>query len=343
MRPLIGLFLTIAALVLPPPGIAFADEDREVATAQFKEARRLYDDEKYRPALKLFELAWQFSKSPNARFYIGKCHLALEQYEDAYNALKGTLRDTATADTKRYEKTRRAAAADLGLLEARVGRLFLVLADEAQGADVTVGGAPWERFGEEIAVPPGEVAIEATAADGRRFARTAEVAAGATTSVAVVFPSPAPGGSGGGPQGDGGTTAANPIDTGPTALETAGYITLGVGGAVAITGGILTALAGGRFEGLEEGCGGARCDDPTGGIADVIDESQTLETTGYVLLGVGGAALLTGGLMALLGGDGEETSRGDAAGERPPRGRTVGIGAMPLIGGGAYTGFYGRF
>ncbi|MEM9876741.1 MAG: hypothetical protein AAF928_17725, partial [Myxococcota bacterium] len=59
--------------------------------------------------------------------------------------------------------------------------------------------------------------------------------------------------------------------------------------------------------------------------------------------GAGGAPRLPGGPRAPLGAHGEETSRGDAAGERPPRGRTVGIGAMPLIGGGAYTGFYGRF
>jgi len=316
----------LALLIAFSPAAAFADNDNEVAKAQFKEAKRLYEDEKYQPALQLFQLAWQFSGSPNARLYIGKCHLALEQYEDAYNVLQATLEDAAKTGDANYDNTRRAAAAELALIEPRVGRLLVVLAEPERTTEVTVGGKPFERLGEAIAMDTGSVEVKATS-EGREAIRRPTIVAGETTNVALYFP-PKPEEAGTGP-----TTPLAPAEApGYTPLQVGGFIALGTGSAVLVGGGILGALAAGRFQALDGACEGQRCDDP--GVADVVDTGKTFELVSYILLGVGGAGVLTGGALVLFGGE------DDASIEE--EGSSAALDIAPLPGGGLLQ-LTGRF
>lgn len=313
----------LALLIVLSPAAAFADDDREVAQAQFKEAKRLYDDEKYQPALKLFQLAWKFSGSPNARLYIGKCHLALGQNEDAYNELRGTLDDAANTGDPSYDNTRRAAAAELALLESQVGRLLVVLADPDRTTEVTVGGQPFE-VGRVVAMSTGAVEVKATS-DGQEAIRTPTIVAGKTTSVALYFPpkletssKPAP-------------PPPPPEPPGYTPMQIGGFVAIGAGGAILVGGGILGALAAGRFQALDSACGGQRCDDP--GVNDVIDSGKTFELVSYIMLGVGGAGVLTGGALVLFGGEGVPTQE---------EGASAVLDVAPLPGGGLFQ-LTGRF
>ncbi len=319
------LALLLALLIAFSPAAAFADDDREVAMAQFKEAKRLYDDEKYQPALKLFELAWKFSGSPNARLYIGKCHLALGQNEDAYNELRGTLDDAAKTGDPSYDNTRRAAAAELALLEPKVGLLLVVLADPGRTTEVTVGGAPFE-VGRAIAMASGQVEVKGTS-DGEEAILRPTVVAGKTTSVALYFP----------PKQDKSSAPTPPPPPpeapGYTALQVGGFIAIGAGGAILVGGGILGALAAGRFQALDSACEGQRCDDP--GVSDVIDSGKTFELVSYIMLGVGGAGVLTGGALVLFGGEGDSLATEE-------EGATAVLDVAPLPGGGLLQ-LTGRF
>ena len=291
------LALLLVLLIPLSPAAVFADDDREVAQAQFKEAKRLYDEERYQPALKLFELAWQFSNSPNARLYIGKCHLALEQYEQAYNELTETLSDTAETGDPKYDNTRRAAAAELALLEAKVGRILVVLADPSRETSVKVAGAPFDALGRAVAVPTGTVEVEANSRDAT-VTRQARVTTGKTTTVAIYFPP---------------TAAAREVGTsvprlrsepGHTGTQLGGFVAIGVGGAALVTGGILGGFAAGRFQALDSACASQPCDEPS--VTGLIDGGKTLELVSYIMLGVGGASALTGGALVLFGGAPDE-------------------------------------
>ena len=91
----LSAWLILALLTLTTwvalPSAAFAQST--VAVTQFKEAKKLYEEEKYEDALQLFQLAWEHSHSPNARLFIARCFKKLGKNKPAYDEFRGTLRD----------------------------------------------------------------------------------------------------------------------------------------------------------------------------------------------------------------------------------------------------------
>lgn len=294
-RRAIGAVATAMVFMAEP---AFAQAD---AKADFTAGQKLFDAGKQADALPRFRKAFAASNSPNARLMIARCLVALGKTAEAYEEMATTTREaTARAETDpKYARTRDAAAAEMALLERRIGKLVVALAEPGAVAVVTLDGAPLgaERLGVPVAVQPGTMTIEATHAGDKPVRREITIGAGETKTVAIAFTSAAPvaatadaasdaASGGGGSQGGG--------------VRVAGFVVAGLG--VAGMGAFLGAglAAGSKFSTVESECGNARCTDPKYG--SVIDSGKTLQTIANVGLGVGIAGLVGGALMIAIGG-----------------------------------------
>ncbi|MEO5726080.1 MAG: hypothetical protein ABI134_12500, partial [Byssovorax sp.] len=236
---------------------------------------------------------------PNARLMIARCLIALGKTAEAYEEMATTTREaTARADTDpKYARTRDAAAAEMALLERRIGKIVVALAEPGAGAAVTLNGAPLsaERLGVPVAVQPGTMTIEATHAGDKPVRREITIGAGETKTVAIAF-----------------TSAAVPAvttmpDTPPVearpqggGVRIAGFLVAGLGaaGMGAFIGVGLAAKS--KFATVETECGNVRCTDPKYG--SVIDSGKTLQTIANASLGAGIAGIVGGALMIALGG-----------------------------------------
>ncbi len=165
------------------------------AAVTFEAAKKLYEARSYEKALALFQDAYATSKSPNARFFIARSLRELGRTPEAYDEMAATVREAtalATSDPK-YVPTRDSAAAELALLEAKVGRV-VVAAPDAPGLEVTLNGKPVDRrrLSEVVAVAPGTVAIEARATGKAAVKREEKVTAGQLKTVSITFSDEAP-------------------------------------------------------------------------------------------------------------------------------------------------------
>jgi tetratricopeptide (TPR) repeat protein len=94
--------LTTSSLVVPAlaPALAVAapaDESEQRALAAYREGQEAYDAGRYDEALELFLEAQSFYPSPDFHYNIGKCHEALENYEQAAISYKAYLRSYKSA------------------------------------------------------------------------------------------------------------------------------------------------------------------------------------------------------------------------------------------------------
>jgi hypothetical protein len=256
--------------------------------------------------LPLFRSALEVSDSPNARLYVARCLRSLGRLVEAYEEMSATAREaTRRAETEdKYVSTRDASAAELALLEPKVGKLVIAFDDASSGNRVTIDGAAIapERLGSPIPLMPGKVVVEATSPAGTVVRREVTVSGGKTASVALTF-------SGAATSPPPETPEAPPAppdvpeSSGIGTVRALGIVTAGVGVVGLVVFGITGSMANDRFATLERECGGVQCSDLKYG--DVVDEGQTLDLVANIGL-IGGAVLLvTGGAMILFGGPGE--------------------------------------
>lgn len=310
--PAIGALLTVIALATAPlPALAQGD-----AQAEFDAAQKLFDAGRQADALPHFRKAYEASKSPNARFMAARCLIAMGRAAEAYEEMAATTREaTARAETeKKYAVTRDSAAAELALLERRVGKIIVALAEPGPSVVVTLNGARVapDRVGVPMAVEPGKLVIEAARPAGAPVRREITVAAGETKTVAISFAAAA-----GAPLG----AVTPPAPRAPPqvvekggGVRIAGFVVagLGVAGLGAFAGAGLAAK--GKFSTLETECGAARCVDPK--YADVIDSGKTLQTVANIGLGAGVAGVVSGALMIALGGPKKQAITASLGGDR---------------------------
>lgn len=325
MRSII-VFMIVAVAVMVAPRHAHAQSS--VAASQFREAKKMYDDEQYPDALQLFQLAWEHSHSPNARLYIARCFLKLGKYKPAYDEFRGTLRDATDklAEDPKYEGTQSAAAAELVLLEPKIAHLVVSIdAADAKDIAVTVNGEPFPSvsWGSLVTVDPGSYKVVASAPGKADVTKEVTIAGGSTEAIALYFI----------PEARGPAPATVPEPTqeaavGLSSLQLVGLITgaVGLGGLLAAAGtGI---AAGSKFSALESACGGTTC--PDASFAEIVDSGKTLEVVTYILLGAGGGLAITGGALWLFGGDSEPQEPAATA-------------ILTPLPGGAFVGAAGRF
>jgi len=84
---------------------------------------------------------------------------------DAYKAFALTLKEIGESTDDKYEPTREAAQAQLSILNVRVAKIVISLADVPPGLSVTLDGVPVDEkdLGASIVVDPGTHRVEASA------------------------------------------------------------------------------------------------------------------------------------------------------------------------------------
>ena len=292
--------VVVAIVFMAEP--ALAQPAQADAKVEFTAGQKLFDAGRQAEALPHFRKAFAASNSPNARLMVARCLVALGKTAEAYEEMATTTREAtarAEADPK-YARTRDAAAAEMALLERRIGKLVVALAEPGAGAAVTLDGAPLgaERLGVPVAVQPGTMTIVATHAGDNPVRREVTIGAGETKTVAIAFTSAATAGVPPGAALPG--TAPGEARTQGGGVRIAGFVIagLGVAGMGAFAGAGLAAKS--KFSAVETECGNARCTDPKYG--DVIDSGKRLQMIANLGLGVGIAGLVGGAVMIAVGG-----------------------------------------
>lgn len=296
--------------------------DVKAALEKFKQAQKRYEEKDYAAALELARAAVDATGSPNARLYVARALRELGQLPEAHAEMDRTLRDArdAAKNDPKYGATRDAAAAELALLDQRVGKVIVALADPPPGVKVSLNGRALAatEVGQPIAVNPGSVVASATGEGASPVEKSVEVAAGQTQTITLVFRE-TPG------------TAAPPPETARPKqaeqpkkqkknLRTWGFVAAGVGVVGLSVFAVAGSMANSKYSELEDKCGSRRCSDPK--YADTVDSGKRLDTIANVGLVAGGLGLLAGGALILFGGSSEES----AAVVRPAvGGATVGL------------------
>lgn len=311
MRLLPLLSFVLAFIVASTACFAAPDAaDTKAALEKFKQAQKRFEAKDYAPALELARAALEITGSPNARLYVGRALRELGQLAEAHAELDRTLRDAREAANKdpKYEPTRDSAAAELALLDQRVGKVIVALVDPPPGVKVELNGKVLDttQVGQPVAVAPGDVLARARGDGARAVEKQIQIAAGATQTITLVFRETAAGATAPVDTAKPPTDAGAPSKKSGGTLRTAGYVVAGVGvvgiAVFAITG----SMANSKYGELEDGCGSTRCSDPK--YADTVDSGKRLETIANVSLIAGGVGLLAGGALIVFGGPKERAS-----------------------------------
>ena len=313
-----ALSLATRATAAPPPAAPATQK-------MFAEGQRLFDAGESAGAAALFRKLYETTRSPNAHFMLARSLLALNRLPEAHEEMSVALReatDAAPTDPKRYETTRDAAAAQLALLDRKLGKIVVILVSPDAAATITLGGSPLPlgKLGVPVAVVPGMVTVEKTTPSSPPVRIEVSIAAGETKTIPLSAEKPALRAASDGPAPG---PARAPVHEGH--LRTAGFVVGGVG-----VGGLIVGVATGigalnKLSRLENECGGGRCADLA--YASVVDDGKRLQTITNIALTAGTAATVVGGLMIALGG---RTVAG-----REPTVQKLAVGAAPAWGGGA--------
>lgn len=314
-----ALLLSTSVIASPPPASS-------AARSAFAEGQHLFDSGELVKAAALFRHLYEETRSPNAHFMLARTLIRLDRLPEAHEEMAGALReatDAAQNDPTRYETTRDAAAAQIALLERKVGKLIVVLMPLDASAKVTVGGValPAGKLGVPIAVAPGEVTIEETL-PGRSPVRVQiRIDAGETKTIPLTTERPALRPEPARP----GPLPPAPISASASRVRVAGFVVSGAGVVALLVGGGTGLGALSKFARLEKECGGARCVGPE--YAGVVDDGKRLQTITNVALTVGAAITATGILMIAFGGASVSSAT--------PGSPRVSAGIAPTQGGAA--------
>jgi tetratricopeptide (TPR) repeat protein len=275
----------------PPAGAAVAAPAAE-ARAAYRRGADLYRAGRYREAIAEFETADRLRPSPALQFNVGQAWEKLGDVEAALAAFARYLRqDPRAANREAVERNVRSLEGRL----AATGRQMLHVLTDPPGAEVLVDGAPAGRSPVDAAFRPGPHAITATA-PGRQAARrdvvllpqrSLEVRLDleALPPAALAATPPAPP-----------LEATRPAPAPEPAEQKSwlGPIIAGSVGVVAAGAGVVMGLQARNAQNALLAGGNDRAQ------ADALQSrARSDATTANVLYGVAGAAVLTGGVLAI--------------------------------------------
>jgi len=334
---LLGLAATAAvspAGAAPPSGAETTGPARRFAAAQ-----KLFEAGAYTPAYEEFKALSTETGSPNATLYTGLCLRELGRLPEAYEVLARALRDATAkaAQEPQYAQTRNTAAADLALLEPRIGKLVVAVADPPPGLSVTLDGRALspEQLGVPVVAAVGEVVVRMTAPGRVDVERRLTLRGGETSTVTVALVSRP------GATVPPGVVVEPPRPATPppsrfSGARVGGFVSLGVGVAGMATFAAAGVLSNQRYSSVYAACGGTHCTDPT--YAAQIDGGRHLDVAADVGLGIGLAGLVGGALLVAFGGPrghgGEDPHA--PAGAAPPVTAWVAPGGGGLVAAGAF-------
>lgn len=309
--------LLIAALLALATPLGASNAVAQPAGSQkeaFAEAQRLFDAHDYAGALPKFQALFAETQSPNARLYVARSLRELGRIAEAYDEMAATVKDATSraASESKYEGTRDAAAAELAVLEGRVGHLTIAVADAPAGTRVLLNASevPAARLAAPITVVPGVQRVEISGPDVETVRREIDVNGGETKTLPLAVRAAAK-------QPEPGPKKPAPNEERPQTggeLRIVGIVAACLGGAGLVTFGVTAGLSDAKFSTLEEECGGARCTDPK--YADVVDEGKTLELVANVTL-IAGSVLAAASIPMIIWGGPSDAEPAAAASLTP--------------------------
>lgn len=153
-RSLIAIVLALTALSVPvTPAVAQPHKPDDIARARAldKEGAKAYQEGRYNDAIRFFEESHRLGGPPFELWNIAKCHLRLDQPEQAAEVLERYLATPNLPPDDQKEATQQ-------LEELRKRPSTMTIASNPTGATVTVDGKPAEGGGRTpltISVQPG--------------------------------------------------------------------------------------------------------------------------------------------------------------------------------------------
>lgn len=262
----------------------------------YARAVALVQQKKCDEALPLLRQAHDATQSPNARLLIARCLHEQGELVEAHEEMRLTVQEATTRarDDAKYAPTRDAAAAELAMLDAKVGKLIVAIADPPPDSSVLIGGVelPTDRLGKPNPVLPGTARIVAAAPGMQGVEREVEIAAGETRTLAIAFE----------PLSEDEPEDEPLVPADGEALGTiriAGFVVAGLGlvGVGVFAG--LASKAQSDFDELDELCQGQPC---PASEQERVDDGRTLTLAANLSLGVGAALVAGGVLMIVFGG-----------------------------------------
>ncbi|HEY1180526.1 MAG TPA: hypothetical protein VGF17_30590, partial [Phytomonospora sp.] len=259
----------------------------------FQEAIALSDQGKWQEACPKFRESLAAEASVGTLLNVAACSVREgDRLQGAREYRRVLELNASTNDPERRRSVDTTARQALEKLEASLARVTIRVTPEGAAPRLRVDGKTGARLGEPFEIEPGEHVIEADADGFSPVARKLALTAGARDVVVIALVRS--------------EKKAAPVEPEKErgVLGTAGWIT-GLGGAAFLTtGAILVGLAGDRAAAIRAECG-PRVAPPLCplGSAEVADdlaaEGRAFEISGYVGLGIGGAAIATAiGLLA---------------------------------------------
>ncbi len=177
----------LSLLAVAFPRVAHAQSDRSAAVALFDEGVRLETAQDYAHACPKFAESNRIDPQLGALLHLADCYEKAGQTASAW----GAFRDAAEIAERRGDERGRGAREHAAALEAKLSRLLVSVAPEAEvpGIEVTRDGSPLSAatLGERVPVDPGEHVVQAKA-PGKLTWQTTVIVNAPGDAVSVVVP-----------------------------------------------------------------------------------------------------------------------------------------------------------
>ena len=332
--------LSLAASLSLPFVAGIPSAFAEPTTAELTAARELFDqglklEEKsqWSDALDRFRKVAAVKATPAVRFHVGLCLENLGKLVDALNEFERAQSEAAADSSAAGQTVAKNSQKHIDELRERIPRVTIQVPEGAKDVAITIDGSSVSAavIGTAIPLDPGAHTVHVTATGKTPFDKQLDlVEKGAPTTVDVVLSeAPLPSD----------TTTTDTTTTTTTTADTTSPSKGGAGPWPWIIGGVgVVALGGAAFmyakrsstiSELDDTCGTDRSRCPQS-KSDVADSGKTYTTVGNVLLGVGGAAVITAVVLLIVA---PKSSSGES------KSAAVKPGSIMLGGGPAPLGF----
>ena len=302
------LVLSLVGTVTFPAKVARAQDEEQIRAARGKFQRGLELEQagNYAGAVTLFRDVGQIKMTPQVRYHIATCEEKLGQLVAALGGYELALQ-TSEGMHPDFIRDVETSVEDL---RARIPKLLIERGSGAEAAAIELDGVALgvTQIGNEMPLDPGPHTVSAKAPGFEDYSETVTVTESNVQTLSIEM-SPLP-------EDAPVTSSATQEDEAPKGYGIWPYVIGGVGVAAAATGAILLPVSQGKAGQAEDICGGTNCDslgdtDPAAWneAHSLVDSAKTLETVGWISIGVGVAAIGTGVVLYLI----DPTRTGESA------------------------------
>lgn len=309
--------MLVAISIAAAPFVAFAGpslDDKATARELAKEGIAAEQKGDCATAIDRLERAESLYHAPPHLQFLGRCYAKTGRLVDATETYRKLTLETLPANAPpAFKEAITEAQTELPKIEPRLARLTLKTAEKYDGFVAEVDGKAWPSAALDVprVIDPGKHTVRARATGHKTNEQSVDIGEGKSDSITITLEK---GEDSGGvppiasasasttasattaPTPSTSTTSDNPRHS--STVKTVGFVTLGVGVAALIGGGVTGYLATSKFNKLEKdcpdrkNCGASDLDQRTSSI-------KTLATTTNILL-IGGGVLAAAGLTMVL-------------------------------------------